>query len=206
MQSDQVHIIAHSMGNHVLLEAMSNLEDSLPTRISLGEVMLAAPDISSLSYLKFVSENKDHFGGITLYASGEDKTLELSQQVCRSRRFTLEEKGGLTLEEQAELNSLSCGTRAGYSKASNGFPLIAHGADTIDASEVGESRAFLNVASWHSYPFTDSKVLSDMAAIMDPQRRAPTHKRTNLECRLQDGQRCLNSATPSTSHYYVIQD
>ena len=206
VQSDQVHIIAHSMGNHVLLEAMSDLATSLHDGISLGEIMLAAPDISTLSYLEFVSENKDHFGGITLYASGADKTLEVSQQVCRLRRLTLEEKGGLTIEEQAELSSLSCGTRAGHSKASSGFPLITPGADTIDASEIGESRAFLNVASWHSYPFTDSKVLSDMAAIMDPQRRAPTYRRTNLECRLKDGTRCQNSVTPPTDHYFAILD
>ena len=206
VQSDQVHIIAHSMGNHVLLEAMSDIEASLSTGTSLGEVMLAAPDISTSSYLKFVSQNKDRFGGITLYTSDTDVTLGLSQLVCKKRRSELEQLGTLTVEELAEYDSLKCGVRAGYFKISEGQPLLAEGADTIDSSKIEASKAFLNIGSWHSYPFTDSKVLSDMAAIMDPKKRAPTYKRTNLECRLQDGLRCLDSANPPIKHYYTIRN
>jgi len=205
VQTDEVHIIAHSMGNHVLLEAMSHLETSLLKDNALGEVMLAAPDIAGSSYLDFVSKNKTHFGGITLYTSNSDKTLELSQQVCRARKVELQEKSNRNSEEEAEYRSLDCDTRAGYFKANNGRPLITNGADTIDASKVDESKRFLDISSWHSYPFTDSKLLSDMAAIMDPVRSAPTYKRTNIECIASDGTPCFNPSNPPEKHYFSIK-
>jgi len=205
VQSDEVHIIAHSMGNHVLLEAMSHLENSLSEENPLGEVMLAAPDIAGSSYLDFVSKNKTHFGGITLYTSDSDKTLELSQQVCRARSVELQEKPNRNTEEEAEYRSLDCDTRAGYINASNGRPLITGGADTIDASNVDESKRFLNISSWHSYPFTDSKVLSDMAAIMDPSRSGPTYKRTNIQCVTSEKRPCFNPSNPPEKHYFSIK-
>jgi len=205
IESQNVHIIAHSMGNHILLESMKHLNTSETEKYPLGEVMLAAPDIAGSAYLNFVSNNKVHFGGITLYTSQQDKTLEFSQQVCRLRRFKLEELGVLSLEQQSEYNTLDCHTRAGYSKANNGSPLIIDGADTIDASKVDESRAFLNIASWHSYPFTDNKLLQDMSYIMAGQRSFPSYRRPNLECLTESGAPCKTPFSPSQKHYFSFK-
>ena len=204
IETNEVHIIAHSMGNHVLLEAMQYLDEDFFDGENLGEVMLAAPDIATSSYMDFVSLNRNHFQGITLYSSGKDITLEISQQACRVYRASLEEKGWLSYRELQELKTLRCGTRAGYSKADKYEPLSITGADTIDSSRVKESMSFLNVGAWHSYPFSDSKLLNDMAFLMKHGASKETYERPNISCRSRIGNVCISPRNPPKGHYFTF--
>jgi esterase/lipase superfamily enzyme/tetratricopeptide (TPR) repeat protein len=73
----RVHVIAHSMGNRVLLPALAAIaeaRDQLST--TLGEVILAAPAVPQRAFVEWIDRLST--GGvrrITLYASAMDKAL-----------------------------------------------------------------------------------------------------------------------------------
>jgi esterase/lipase superfamily enzyme len=55
----KVHIIAHSMGNLVVLNALKELAgDSAAPRLPLGEIINAAPDVDPQLFAGFVKANK----------------------------------------------------------------------------------------------------------------------------------------------------
>jgi len=82
----QTNIIAHSMGNRVVLSALAELGDACLARGPIiGELILAAPDVNS-------EENNDDFDRlstkalpcahrVTIYASRDDMVLMMSQSI-----------------------------------------------------------------------------------------------------------------------------
>lgn len=105
----QVNIIAHSMGNLVLLEALKQFPTS-QGEIVLEQVVLAAPDVDADEFKaaqRFLSGKARQY---TLYGSETDRALLLSKKI-----------------------------RKDYPRAGDGGPniVVVGGVDTVDASSVG---------------------------------------------------------------------
>lgn len=90
--AERVHLVAHSMGNRVLMRALDRLAERNPTSESLGaepmfdEAVLAAADVGVDEF----EETWPRIGGtadrFTLYASSRDRALQVSEMVNRMAR------------------------------------------------------------------------------------------------------------------------
>lgn len=113
----RVHIIAHSMGNTVLITAIGQMLQELPsTETRLGEIIFAAPDADGATLATVSDRLPKAVRRLTLYASAEDRALWLSSRLWGK-------------------------TRAGFI---GDAPLIATGVDTIDITRAGMSLFALN--------------------------------------------------------------
>ena len=106
----RVNIVAHSMGNRALLNALANFE---PPSVAEGaammnQIVLAAPDIDVGVFRQLAEDFRDKAERYTLYTSPNDKAIELS------RRFHDSPRAG-------------------------GSVVLVDGIDTIDASAVETS-------------------------------------------------------------------
>jgi esterase/lipase superfamily enzyme len=81
----KIHIIAHSMGNRALVQALGQLaqEQRGP---HLQEVIMAAPDVDRRVFLGLAPAFVRTAARITLYASGSDKVLQLAKRLERGPR------------------------------------------------------------------------------------------------------------------------
>ena len=113
----KIHLIAHSMGNLVLAEALSQLDSDTAERLVIGEMINAAPDVDPDRFAQIIGKAQAKGAKSTVYASSADRALGLS-------------------------GWLRGGTRLGYISA-DGPPLVP-GVDTIDITENGFSLFGLN--------------------------------------------------------------
>ena len=106
-----VHVVAHSMGNRVLTNALDLLVRSSVAIPQLNQVALMAPDIDAESFRLLAERIKGVPSRLTLYASSGDEALRASQQL------------------------------AGYPRAGQGGQgiIVVPGIDTVDASQVDTS-------------------------------------------------------------------
>jgi esterase/lipase superfamily enzyme len=120
-----VYVVAHSMGNQILLDALTHVE---PTRgsLKLSEVIMAAPDVDRDVFLKRLDQLKLVSDGLTLYASSADKAMLASRL-------------------KAE------GVRAG--DIGEDGPVIAPGLETIDVTSLGDDLLALNHGTFSSNKF-----------------------------------------------------
>lgn len=82
---EKVDVIAHSMGNLVVLDALSNYaRTSNPVKI--GQLIMAAPDVDRDQFLQMEPDVRKITSGMTLYASSADKALALSRVPARVPR------------------------------------------------------------------------------------------------------------------------
>lgn len=102
-----IHIIAHSMGNRPLVEALDRLSAS--NRRMFDAVVLTAPDVDAGIMAMVAGEIRKTANSITLYASSKDKALQASRVVHTDQ------------------------SRAGEAGE---HLLVLDGVDTVDASEV----------------------------------------------------------------------
>ena len=80
--ASRIHIVAHSMGNFVLLQTLEKLAATAPaTRIPLGEVLFVAPDVDRTNFTRLVRKLRPLGGAYTLYAASNDKALKTSKLV-----------------------------------------------------------------------------------------------------------------------------
>ena len=81
----KIHVIAHSMGNRALMQALGQLaqEQRGP---HLQEVIMAAPDVDRRVFLGLAPAFVRTAERITLYASGSDKVLLLAKRLERGPR------------------------------------------------------------------------------------------------------------------------
>jgi esterase/lipase superfamily enzyme len=102
-----VHLIAHSMGNRALSNALNLIATQGATpRAHFREVILTAPDIDADTFKNLASSIESTADRITLYASTRDKALELSKKI-----------------------------NGGYRRAGDASDIVViRGMDTIDAS------------------------------------------------------------------------
>jgi esterase/lipase superfamily enzyme len=104
----EAHIVAHSMGNRVLLAALRDLPQRKGPRC-FGQIMMAAPDVDADVFKELIKGVDANVTRMTLYASSNDEALWWSSKL----------QGGYT--------------RAGQTRPN---VVCADGVDTIDASEV----------------------------------------------------------------------
>ena len=105
-----VHLVAHSMGNVPLLNAMSQIGVEGISGARVSQVVLAAPDIGTREFKTLAAEIKARASGFTLYASSSDVAMEASRKVHRNEPRVGDVVGGQ--------------------------PTIIQGIDTIDISAI----------------------------------------------------------------------
>lgn len=86
--ADQVHVLAHSMGNRGLLRALQRIaaRAEAESRVSFGQVVLAAPDVDRDLFLDLARHFKDRCKRATLYASRGDKAVHISAKLHAADR------------------------------------------------------------------------------------------------------------------------
>lgn len=107
---DAIHIIAHSMGNLVLTEALKSITASGESNVGLKQVVLAAPDVDARSFEILFPSILRSGKRYTLYGSDCDDALIASKKI-----------------------------RMDYERAGDGGTklTVLNGLDSIDASPVG---------------------------------------------------------------------
>jgi esterase/lipase superfamily enzyme/uncharacterized protein YegL len=107
--AQRIHIIAHSMGNRAVCDALKALShrELKNANVILNHLVLAAPDIDADTFRELAAALKNLSRRITLYASSKDKAIRISQMLHKNPRA-----GALPL-------------------------VIVPGIESIDASEMG---------------------------------------------------------------------
>lgn len=145
----RLHLIAHSMGNLVLLEAIDSISSkrmSMP-HLRVGEVISAAPDVG-VGRFKQIAPNIARLGAkLTLYASASDWALTISKAVW----------GGTP--------------RAGLVASKEG-PLVVSGVDSIDVTAAGDNPLNLN----HDVYAANGAITGDIHAILSTSLRPPSRR------------------------------
>ena len=116
-KATKIHLIAHSMGNVVLTEALAQLDRDTVDRLKFGELILAAPDIDPARFTQVFQAMQTRGARGTVYASGADRALGLSGWLRGAARL-----GYITVDG----------------------PTLVSGVDTIDITDVGFSLFGLN--------------------------------------------------------------
>jgi esterase/lipase superfamily enzyme len=148
----KVHLIAHSMGNRPMLEALERLKLMGPssTGFSIGEIVLASPDVEVGRFKQLVAAVRALPAKMTLYASTRDRALGVSQWVW----------GG--------------GARAG--NVTKDGPLVTNGVDSIDISTAGANPFELN----HDVYVSNPTIFKDMRVMLENGLRPPDQRSRNF--------------------------
>jgi esterase/lipase superfamily enzyme len=151
-----IHVLAHSMGNQIVVDALANSGPNILAK-PLGEVILAAPDVDWDVFTKLATKivrtgRGVTLRGVTLYASSTDKALVASRKLA----------GGVP--------------RAGDVLPEPKGPFVLKGIDTIDVSAIGDEMFGLN----HNV-FAAKRVLVDeIGRLMDKGDRPPSKRTPEL--------------------------
>ena len=139
-----LHILAHSMGNRLLMHTLFVDKLKLSEQAHLGQIFFAAPDVDRSYFEKNVSVASIRPTRVTLYASDHDQALAASKLVNCARNLFF-----------------NCVGRVGDAK-----PKIEtqRGMDSLDASSVDTS------LMGHSYIGNTRSVLADVAALISDNR------------------------------------
>jgi len=146
-----VSIIAHSMGNQLLLPTLRDLKRMAPADITISQVILAAPDVDRDAFENIAHELAGISRGVTMLAASNDIALDIS------RRFW----GGVP--------------RAGDVPPDG--PLVTDGIDTIDITAVSTKVFALN----HSGYADTNALLSDIQLLIQTGERPPDKRVPILE-------------------------
>lgn len=151
-----ISIVAHSMGNQMLLQVLRSLKQRSPDVSKINQIVLAAPDVDRDAFEFLASEIRGVAKGITLYAAGNDVALEASRYLAGNK------------------------PRAGDVPPSG--PVVVAGIDTIDISSVSTGYLAINHSNYaeHSELLTDLKHLI-RSGIRPPELRITAYKRIQGE-------------------------
>jgi esterase/lipase superfamily enzyme len=142
----RIHIIAHSMGNLLMMEALKG-QIVVKDPIRIAELIMAAPDVDRDYYRLHAPEVRKICDGMTLYASSNDKTLQISRKLA----------GGIP--------------RAGDVPPSG--PILVSGVDAIDVSVVGADLLGLN----HDVFASHRQVMDDIGLVLNLiPRKTPSQR------------------------------
>ena len=86
--AERIHVIAHSMGNRAVCDALKTLSYRKPSTagLLLQHLVLAAPDIDADTFRELAAAIKAMSGRVTLYESSKDKALLLSKRLHQNPR------------------------------------------------------------------------------------------------------------------------
>ncbi len=141
--TSNINIIAHSMGNQMLLQVLRSLKLRSPGVSRINQIVLAAPDVDRDAFESMAREITGIAKGITLYAASNDRALNASRIVAGNK------------------------PRAGDVPPEG--PVILPGIDTIDIS--GLSTSYL--ALHHSGYAENSELLTDISHLFRTGMRPP---------------------------------
>lgn len=145
----RVHILAHSMGNYLVLNALYDLIGANRDH-SIGELIMAAPDVDRDLYLQRMARLRGRIPGLTLYASAKDRALSLSKSLRKDV------------------------PRAGDVPKTG--PILADGVDTIDVTAIGEEM----FGSGHGTYSSARSVLNDIGLLIGTGTRPPNKRLVEL--------------------------
>ncbi len=92
-----VTIIAHSMGNQALADALLQLRGANPTLVTkIGHIIMAAPDVDAGAFTSVFSATFKQAPSTTLYMSSKDVALSSSEALQGGTRLGDERNGPLT--------------------------------------------------------------------------------------------------------------
>jgi len=97
--AQRVHLIAHSMGNRTLVEALQAYRSQhaeLRGRRVFGQIVFTAPDMDRDYFLETVTGLQGYADRVTLYASNNDLALKTSQKIHGAPRAGLAGLGIVT--------------------------------------------------------------------------------------------------------------
>lgn len=142
-------LIAHSMGNQLLLRVLEKVKPTLPAGVKISQVILAAPDVDRDKFDNLARFIQGMASGVTLYAASNDYALGWA------KRF----HGGVPRAGDVPLTG----------------PVIIGGMDTIDVTAASTDALGLN----HSGYAENNSLLKDIGAIIQtgvrpPDKRQPT--------------------------------
>ena len=155
--ADKIHIIAHSMGNQILLNALGKIEAGLPAPSTplaskIGEIVFASPDVGQFEFQTKTAALKGR--RMTLYASAYDKALWIS----------------FVRNASIRAGSVLSGLM------SPGKPVITPGVDSIDVSEAGRDYFNFNHDTYASNPY----VANDLRRLLQSGERPPTRRSAGI--------------------------
>lgn len=147
----KVSIIAHSMGNQLLLRTLQDMRRNTPDGLRISQLILAAPDVDRDSFEHIVRAIEGIAEGITLYAASNDTALSFSRRV----------NGGIP--------------RAGDVPEEG--PIVMEGIDTIDATATSMDSVGIN----HSGYAENNALLEDIGKLVSAGIRPPGIRLPSLE-------------------------
>ncbi len=133
-KATKVHLIAHSMGNGVLLDALDKLKlkSGSSSKLNFAEIVLNSPDVASGRFRQVMAAISGLGNATTLYASATDRALGLSGWIS--------------------------GKKAGAT------PSVFPGVETIDVTAAGSSFLGLNHDIYATSPaiFNDMRLVLEL--------------------------------------------
>jgi esterase/lipase superfamily enzyme len=85
--ADTVHVVAHSMGNRLVVETLAAMSQGAATGIAgLNQVVFAAPDVDAGTFKDLAEGFRPKANRFTLYASSEDLALKASKAIHKYPR------------------------------------------------------------------------------------------------------------------------
>ena len=142
-RAKRIHIIAHSMGNVALNEALQTMEAEALKKLNLGEMVLASPDLDPDLFQRSYRRLQQRGATITVYAASSDRALGLSSW----------------LRDRPQL---------GYIPSGGPTKLVA-GADLIDITAVNSDVFSLN----HDLYANSPAIIGDLRRLMKDGQRPP---------------------------------
>ncbi len=146
--ASKVHLIAHSMGNVALLNALASLEAWANGRAIVEQVILASPDVDIGEFKRLAAKVRPLTRGITMYSSSRDSAMALSKQVHN-----------------------------GFARAGDvdgPGPTVLAGIHSIDISAITQCY----FCTGHSEYVDQQDLLNDITRLLREDRILPPHERT----------------------------
>jgi esterase/lipase superfamily enzyme len=150
LKPKHIHLIAHSMGNAVLLKALEDLARNTQGPAKIESVILAAPDVDAGEFQRIVAAVLPLSRSYTLYASAKDRAILASKKIRR--------------------NTPRAGDVLGTS------PIIVAGLDSLDVSAISTDVLSLN----HSDYADKKELLNDMSELMRRGTRPPDRRNASF--------------------------
>ena len=146
-----IHLIAHSMGNVPMINALKTVATQENAK-RINQIVLAAPDFDKKEFEKIAAAIIPIADNVTLYASSSDYAMKVAR---RARRDT---------------------PRAGDATTPPG-PAIASGIDTVDVSTLDSSIFSWN----HNHYAESKELITDMSKMFREGLRPPAARSSNFK-------------------------
>ena len=139
---ESVHLIAHSMGNRVVVETLRNLTADVGTS-RLSQLILAAPDIDAKTFENIAAKFDGKAKQVTLYASSRDLALRTSKLVHGYQRAGDTEPDILLVDPVVTVDASRVDTNLmGHSYIGDGTSILADVDHLVRTGATPDQREF----------------------------------------------------------------